>query len=297
MFTKEFGGSLTTKWKQTYATSPNWKEGKFQNQFPTQTAIQFSKLPKMLWKQFKGRADSEPNKPLPILPFYETEFLGESSTANCVWYGHSVVLLRMNGLTLLIDPMLGPDAAPIAPFATKRFSDNSLSIIEQLPSIDAVLITHDHYDHLDYKSIQLLQQKTKQFLVALGVQRHLEAWGIKAEQITEFDWWDYTKLQDVTITFTPTKHFSGRGLGSMAKCLWGGWAIQSNQESIWFSGDGGYDKHFATIGEQLGPFDLAFMECGQYGSDWPDIHLFPQEAVRSSRCKSKNSCTSTLGGL
>jgi L-ascorbate metabolism protein UlaG (beta-lactamase superfamily) len=178
--------------------------------------------------------------------------------------------------------MLGPNTTPIAPFATKRFSENSLSMIDDFPEIDLMLITHDHYDHLDYDSIQKLKEKTKKYFVALGVKRHLVRWGVEADLITEFDWWNDAPLEDIHITFTPTRHFSGRGLKDREKCLWGGWVFKTSNENIWFSGDGGYGEHFKEIGKRFGPFDFAFMECGQYNDDWRPIHMFPDESVQAA---------------
>ena len=166
--------------------------------------------------------------------------------------------------------------------ASKRFSKDTLSIIDQLPEIDLILLTHDHYDHLDYDSIQRLKFKCTQFLVALGVKRHLEAWGVGSELVKEFDWWDTFHHRGVDICFTPTQHFSGRGLRDRQMTLWGGWNLKTSSENLWFSGDGGYRSHFKTIGEKLGPFDFAFMECGQYNEDWRPVHLFPDESVQAA---------------
>ena len=145
-----------------------------------------------------------------------------------------------------------------------------------------VLLSHDHYDHLDYDSIQQLKPKVKHFYTALGVKRHLVKWGIQADTITEFDWWNTSVFKNITITFTPTRHFSGRGLTDKAKSLWGGWSLKTSKEKIWFSGDSGYGEHFKEIGRQLGPFDFAFMECGQYNENWHQIHMFPEESVQAA---------------
>lgn len=279
---KQFGGKLTQNWKSVYSNSPNWKEGKFNNLVATQTGVDWKKLPGMLCKQFKGRKDGSPKSPLPIAKFNKEEFLRPSTEAKFIWYGHSVLLLRIANKTLLIDPMLGPDASPISPTKTKRFSEHGLELIHELPEIDLVLISHDHYDHLDLESIKLLIPKTKEFYVALGVKRHLLRWGVEEELITEFDWWNEKPLANINITFTPTRHFSGRGLSSISKCLWGGWALKHDTQNIWFSGDGGYGNHFKEIGDKLGPFDIAFMECGQYNDDWKDIHMFPNESVKAA---------------
>jgi L-ascorbate metabolism protein UlaG (beta-lactamase superfamily) len=145
-----------------------------------------------------------------------------------------------------------------------------------------MILSHDHYDHLDYKSIVRLKSKVKKYYVALGVARHLIEWGVPPDDITEFDWWETTIFEEIQITFTPSRHFSGRGLKDRFKGLWGGWVFKSSNENIWFSGDGGRGKHFKEIGEKLGPFDFAFMECGQYNILWPLIHLFPEESVQSA---------------
>jgi L-ascorbate metabolism protein UlaG (beta-lactamase superfamily) len=178
--------------------------------------------------------------------------------------------------------MLGPNAAPIAPFPVKRFSDKTLNLIDELPQIDLLLLSHDHYDHLDFESIQKLKPKVKHYFVALGVARHLIKWGIPKNDITEFDWWGNQSFNTIDITFTPTRHFSGRGLTDRAKSLWGGWAFKTATENIWFSGDSGYGGHFKDIGTRLGPFDFAFMECGQYNKNWHQIHMYPEESVQAA---------------
>ena len=280
-FHLQFGGKVTKELQTRYEKSENWKNGKFRNLESTEMDMPLSKIPGVIYKQLT-KEGMKPEASLPILPFNKTEFLAPSDQAKFIWYGHSVVLMRMNEQTILIDPMLGPNTTPIAPIASKRFSENSLSIIDQFPEIDLILITHDHYDHLDYDSIQKLKHKTKKYFVALGLKRHLVRWGVDAELITEFDWWNEQVLEDINITFTPTRHFSGRGLTDRAKCLWGGWILKTEKENIWFSGDGGYGKHFKKIGKQFGPFDFAFMECGQYNDDWKTLHMFPEESVQAA---------------
>lgn len=270
-----------------YTQSPNWRDGRFQNLEPTSLASNLRDLPRMIYKQLTGQKSRIPKRPLPLVPF-DLATLGTSEPggeARMIWFGHSAVLLRMNGKTLLIDPMLGPDTSPIAPIATTRFSDNTLELIDQFPEIDLALISHDHYDHLDLASIRRLRSKTRRFAVALGVKRHLVKWGVDPERVTEFDWWDEHAIDgiaDIHITFTPTRHFSGRGLRDRQQSLWGGWVLNSGHEKIWFSGDGGYGSHFAEIGRRLGPFDFALMECGQYNVEWPTLHLFPHESVQAA---------------
>jgi L-ascorbate metabolism protein UlaG (beta-lactamase superfamily) len=282
MFFKHFGAKPTADDIARYAQSPNWKDGAFQNMEATELGLSFTQLPKVIYKQFSNGKGKAPEAPLPILPFDQSAFLAEADKAKFIWYGHAVVLLRLEGKTLLIDPMLGSNTTPIAPFPTRRFSENTLDLIDQFPAIDVVLLTHDHYDHLDYASIQKLKPKVKQYWVALGVKRHLVSWGVDGERITEFDWWEQQALGAIQITFTPTRHFSGRGLTDRQKSLWGGWVFKTPTENIWFSGDGGYGQHFTEIGNRLGPFDFAFMECGQYNDYWHPIHLFPEESVQAA---------------
>ncbi len=279
---KQFGKKPTKHDLEKYALSSQWDGKKFVNLETTTMAINFQSLPKLLYKQFCEKDGREPQHKLPIIPLDKKAFIGGSKSSKFIWYGHSVVLMRMNGQTLLIDPMMGPNAAPIAPFSVNRFSGNTLALIDDFPEIDLLLLSHDHYDHLDYDSIQKLRPKVKKYLVALGVARHLVHWGIDKNDIFEFDWWDQTTSNGVTVTFTPTRHFSGRGLSDRAKSLWGGWVFKSEDESIWFSGDSGYGKHFEEIGVKLGPFDFAFMECGQYNENWHQIHMYPEETVAAA---------------
>lgn len=279
----QFGGKLTPHLINQYAQSPNWYQGRFENLETTTMNVNLWTMPKLIYQQFRGRTQRAPAKPIPVLDFDRQNFLAPGENIKLIWYGHSAILLKIGPHIIFIDPMLGPDASPIAPIPTKRFSLDTLDLISALPQIDLVLISHDHYDHLDYESIQRLKSKTKYFLVALGVQRHLERWGIEPSRIKEFDWWDAFNLGELSITFTPTRHFSGRGVTDRARSLWGGWAIHSPYGRVWFSGDGGYGSHFKTIGEKLGPFDFAMMECGQYNALWHLIHLSPEETVRAAQ--------------
>lgn len=282
MFFKQFGGKVTKDLKALYQQSPNWNKNCFQNLEDTPITGSIMDMPSILYKQLALTKDRSPKQPLPIVPFDKAAFLAPTDKIKFIWYGHSVVLLRINGKTILIDPMLGPDTTPIAPFPTKRFSKNTLSLIDDFPPIDLVVLTHDHYDHLDYVSMQKLIPKVKQFYTALGVKRHLVSWGVAPDLVTEFDWWQSKEFSDIKITFTPTRHFSGRGLTDRLKSFWGGWAFQSESKKIWFSGDGGYGSHFKEIGKRVGPFDFAFMECGQYNDDWRPVHLFPDESVQAA---------------
>lgn len=279
---KQFGGKCTKEHEARYSQSPQWKNKKFENLEVTTMEFSFRNLPGLLKKQLFDKEGREPQSPIPIAAFDKEAFMAPSDRMKYIWYGHSVVLMRMAAKTILIDPMLGPNASPIAPFATKRFSEGSLDVIDQFPEIDLLIMTHDHYDHLDLASIEKLKGKVKHYYTALGVGRHLESWGIAPDTITELDWWDDQQFGDIKITFTPSRHFSGRGLTDRAKSLWGGWVFTTESENIYFSGDGGYGEHFKAIGEKLGPFDFGFMECGQYNENWHQIHMYPEESIQAA---------------
>ena len=279
----QFGAKPDRKDLDEYSRSKNWDGNKFVNLEETGMNIGFRDIPKLLYKQFFEKKSREPESDIIFRAIDFEKFLEPSKRAKFIWYGHSALLVRINDLTIFIDPMLGPNAAPISPFPVKRFTPNTLELIEQLSSIDLVLISHDHYDHLDLESIKRLQVKTKEFRVALGVKRHLLKWGIPESKIKEIDWWQNFEINNLKITFTPSRHFSGRGLNDRAKSLWGGWVLKNEEENIWFSGDGGYGSHFKEIGDRLGPFDIGFMECGQYNEKWHQIHMFPEESIKAAK--------------
>ena len=281
-FHPQFGGTMSASDKARYTQSKNWDGQKFVNLTDT-AMVSFNPrtIFNLLREQFANAKTKAPKTSIPVEPFDALKFNSQANLPKFIWYGHAVLLLQINGKNLLIDPMFGSDTTPIAPFPNKRFSENTLAIIDELPPIDAVLITHDHYDHIDYASIKKIKGKVDTYFVSLGSARHLAHWGIKATQIKEFDWWDHIDFHGIKITFTPSRHFSGRGLFDRAKVLWGGWVFQTKAHSIYWSGDGGYGNHFKEIGQKFGPFDWAFMECGQYNNAWRQIHLFPDESVHA----------------
>ncbi|MEM7102836.1 MAG: MBL fold metallo-hydrolase [Bacteroidota bacterium] len=280
---QQFGGAIKAHHKKQFASSENWDGNKFLNFEETALEFTWSGAGELMRKQLFERKIKEPQKPIPYLPYDKAAFHSPSGKMKAIWYGHSVVKLRINDNTMLIDPMFGPNASPIAPFATRRFSENTISLIDDFDDIDLVLFTHDHYDHLDLMSMQKLKNKVRQYFVPLGFGRHLVQWGIPEDSITEFDWWDHKDFQGIEITFTPTRHFSGRGLTDRFKSLWGGWVFKTGNENIYFSGDGGYGHHFKEVGKKLGPFDFGFMESGQYNENWHQLHLYPEESVQAAK--------------
>lgn len=277
----QFGDRPSLDDLDNYSRSPQWNNGVFINRRLTTMDVSLLSMPGLLKDFLTGRKKRQPPKPLKVESLNLEQF--EDRKDKFVWYGHSNVLFRVSGKNILMDPMFGPDASPIGPMRTRRFSENSLDLIDDLPELDLILLTHDHYDHLDYASIQKLKDKTKAFWVALGMKRHLLKWKIPKNKIKEFDWWEELELGELRVIFTPSRHFSGRGAFDRSKSLWGGWIILSDTQKIYWSGDGGYDSHFREVGERYGPFDWGFMECGQYNEKWHQIHMYPEEAVLASQ--------------
>ncbi len=279
-FKKQFGGKIDSIEIEKLAKSKHWNGKKFENLEETTMDINWNTLPGLLKKQFTNTKNRRPNKDIPIIPFKKKEF---SSLGNkFIWYGHGVFVLQLSGKNIIIDPMFGQNASPIAPIETKRFSSGSLEIIDDLPEIDAVFMSHDHYDHLDLDSYHKLMPKVKEYFVPIGVARHLKSWGISSSKITELDWWQNTQFENIEITFTPSRHSTGRGLSDRDKSLWGGYTFKTKDLNLYFTGDGGYGKHFKEIGQELGPFDFAFIECGQYNKEWHQIHMYPEESVQAA---------------
>ena len=207
-------------------------------------------------------------------------FLKDPKALKTIWLGHSTVLLQMAGEVVVFAPVLSTYASPV-PGVIKRFQPPVLSVRE-LPTIDMIVISHDHYDHLDRTTVRQFRQKKTRFLVPLGVGAHLRGWGIAADRITELDWWESHVHGGLTYTLTPAQHFSGRGLTDRNATLWGSWVVRSPTQRVFFSGDGGYNSHFKKIGAKYGPFDVVYLENGQYSPDWPTIHMMPSDGARAA---------------
>ena len=278
----EFGENPSKNDLIKFKKSINYKAGKFKNSTKTSMSMSFKETIVTLKDYIKGVPNSEPTNDILVEKVDSTNWQKNDSTNRIVWFGHSSFLLKLDGKNILIDPMLGNTPAPHPWLGGKRYSSELPIEIEKLPRIDAVLISHDHYDHLDYGSIQKLKNKTNQFLVPFGIGAHLKSWGIKETRITEFDWWDELTFEHIKFAFTPSRHFSGRGLTNRFSTLWGSWVIKGVKENLYFSGDSGFGKHFKDIGEKYGPFDFAMMECGQYNEKWADIHMMPEQTVQAS---------------
>ena len=191
--------------------------------------------------------------------------------------------MNIDGNILLLDPMLGQYAAPVPLPSLKRYSSKIAFSIDDIDIIDAVIFSHDHYDHLDYSTVKQIKNKVKMFFVPYGVANHLKGWGVRQESIIELNWDESANFNGIEIVCLPARHFSGRGPLNRNSTLWCSWAIKSEYGKIYFSGDSGYGKHFKAIGEMHGPFDLSFLDCGQYNVAWKYSHMIPEEAVRASK--------------
>ncbi|QLB12702.1 L-ascorbate metabolism protein UlaG (beta-lactamase superfamily) [Bisgaardia hudsonensis] len=282
-FYPNFGANISKERKQLYRQSTQFNDGIFHNK----TMHQFShanvigKL-KIAYKfYFKKSPKCTPQHNLPIKKLDPVEVENYQGPSRLFWYGHSAFLLQIDGKNILLDPMLAKVAAPHKWLGSNRYHIELPLEIEDLPPINAVIFSHDHYDHLDYKSVRRLKDKTEHFFVPLGVGAHLEAWGITKEKITELDWWQTITYKGLELICTPAQHFSGRKVTNNMETLWCSWSIISPKERIFFSGDGGYTDQFKEIGNKFGPFDLALMECGQYDEMWRNVHMVPEESIQA----------------
>lgn len=260
-------------------SSPQYSEGFFQNSMPTSMDAGFSSSISMIRDLVKRNANRKPEVDIPRVPFPSLNH--PHPMTNVTWFGHSASMLEIDGKRLLLDPMFGSAPSPFPWIGGKRYSKELPFQLDELPSIDAVIFSHDHYDHLDYGTIRKLRNHVKQFFVPIGVGSHLERWGIKSDHIVELDWWDEVKWAGLTLACTPARHFSGRSLNDRNASLWCSWCIRGRVSHIFFSGDSGYGPHFKGIGELYGPFDLTLMECGQYDPRWAPIHMLPEETVQA----------------
>lgn len=277
----EFGSAPQGERKARILASPHYRDGEFKNIEPIEQVI-VSSNPLSGLKEFffptKGVLVPD-NK----IPSKKTNLKALNSSENVViWMGHSSYYIQVDGKKILIDPVLSDYASPIS-FINKAFAGSNVYSAEDVPDdIDVVLISHDHWDHLDYPTIKVLKPKIKQVVCGLGVGSYFEQWGFSSEQIHEEDW--YTKIDlanDFAVYVLPARHFSGRLL-KQNQTEWASFAIVTKQQSIFYSGDGGYGKHFKEIGQMFEGFDLALMEDGQYNEDWPQVHMMPEETAQAA---------------
>ena len=220
-----------------------------------------------------------PENKLPeIKPPDINKFLEPTESIKFIWFGHSTLLINIQNIITLVDPVFSKSASPVN-FIVPRFQPPVLEI-NKLPNIDYILISHDHYDHLDMETILYFKDKDVKFITPLGVTSHMIKWGINETNLVELDWWDTIKIKDILFVCTPSRHYSGRLVSwKTSKTLWASWVVQSVDKSFYFSGDSGFDIHYKEIGDKYGPFDLVFMDSGQYNKRWEGTHNMPEEAI------------------
>lgn len=222
---------------------------------------------------------TRPQAPLPVQPLSRQVLL--EAPDNSLWrLGHSTLLIKTHGVFFLTDPVFSERASPVQWAGPKRFHAPPLSL-DDLPPLAAVVLSHNHYDHLDHASIMALAAKTEHFLAPLGVGETLMEWGVPAHKVRQLDWWQETEVAGVRLAATPAQHFSGRSLTDSNRTLWASWVLIDPQWRLFFSGDSGYFEGFKAIGERYGPFDLALVETGAYNAAWPNVHMQPEESLKA----------------
>ena len=256
--------------------SPQYVDGRFVNTISAQNmGMSWNTLKEWFFGDDTHRVPAEP---LPVVQRSAADFSAPASDLRITWFGHSSLLVEIDGVRLLTDPLWSDHASPGPLFGVKRFHAPPLAL-DDLPPLDAVVLSHDHYDHLDEPTIRALADRIPLFVAPLGLGAHLEYWGVPADRIVELDWWERTEVGGVTLVCTPARHFSGRFLNDRAATLWASWAFLGAERRAYFSGDTAMFPGFAEIGEKLGPFDVAMMEVGAYNAAWADVHMGPEQAV------------------
>lgn len=261
--------------------SPNYSGGQFHNLSNTNMMLDNKGMGKMMKRKFNE--EKYGLRPKDMIPSIKTNLKNISKDKDvAVWFGHSSYYIQIEGKRFLVDPVFSKHASPI-PILISSFEGTSIYSTDDMPEIDYLLITHDHYDHLDYKTIKKLKDKVKLVICGLGVGAHLERWGYPQEKIIEMDWNQSQELsKGFIINATPSRHFSGRSL-KRNSTLWLSFVLQTPSMNLFLSGDGGYDNHFVEIGKKFGRIDLAFLETGQYNEKWKFIHSLPEQVFLEAK--------------
>ena len=259
--------------------SPNYKNGCFQNLSHTPMLTEGVGYFEVLSNFFFS---SKPKEPAEVVPSIKTNLKALDPNENVlIWMGHSSYFIQMDGKKILVDPVFSGNASPLS-FTTKAFKGTDIYTTEDIPEIDFLFLSHDHWDHMDYKTLKKLKPKIKNVITGLGNGAHLEAWGFNPEVILEGDWYDFFKFEKgFEIHITPARHFSGRGF-KRAQTLWVSFVFKTPNYNLFLGGDSGYDSHFKTIGNKFGPFDMAILENGQYDEKWKYIHMLPGEPLKAA---------------
>jgi len=278
-FSPQFGSNPTSKQIEFYQNFSNYKENQFKGLQPTPMMTgEVSTL-----DYFKTDSNRTPNRD--VIPI-KIDYSGFSNTQEdnykIAWLGHSAFIINLGGKKILLDPMLGSHASPLPIPSLKRYNKTLPIDPLEMTNIDFVVLSHDHYDHLDYSTIKKIKENVKTFIVPHGIGNHLIKWNVEKEKIIELNWDENYQVGEVEFVCLPSRHFSGRGPLNKNFTLWSSWAIKSPVAKIYFSGDSGYGNHFKKIGENHGPFDISLLDCGQYNDAWKYSHMIPEEGVQAS---------------
>jgi L-ascorbate metabolism protein UlaG (beta-lactamase superfamily) len=275
------GGRVTGARLARAQRSPQFANGKFRN--PQLSRMLTSSYRQMLRRQFFGREQRAPLGTIPVVTRTARDYATPpASGLRATWIGWASVLVEIDGRVVLTDPIWSERCSPSTLIGPKRFHPPPIALAD-LPPVDAVVISHDHYDHLDMATIRTLASRGTHFVVPLGVGAHLERWGVAADRIHELDWNESLQRNGLTFTATPARHYSGRNPRHGNETLWASWVVKGPRHRIFFSGDSGYSDRFRAIGAEHGPFDLALIKIGASDPSWSDIHMTPEEAVQVSR--------------
>lgn len=259
--------------------SPQFSDGKFRNSLPIQKES-VGKMVDIFWKfLFHKPKNAVPSGVIPVLPLTRDQLLAAPDDT-VFRLGHSTMLIKLGGAFYLTDPVFSERASPVQWFGPARFHRPPISIAD-LPPIEAIILSHDHFDHLDHAAVLALAAKTSHFITPLGVGERLIGWGVPAAKVRQLDWWQSTQVKEVKLVATPAQHFSGRSLSDRDSTLWASWVIQHGDLKLFFSGDSGYFDGFKKIGARFGPFDLAMIETGAYDAMWPDVHMQPEQTLQA----------------
>lgn len=260
-------------------SSKRFRDGRFHNTRPVGPGLKGNPLP-LLGEYFFGDAQRAPTAPLPVLDPRPTWATPADTGLRVTWLGHSTLLLELDGVRLLTDPVFGDRASPLGFAGPRRFHQTPVRF-DELPPLDAVLISHDHYDHLCLPTMKQLARLAAPIVTSLGVGAHLEAWGIDPGRIRELDWGDVAEVKGLRLTATPAQHFSGRGAGDRNATSWASFVLETDRHRVFFSGDTGLTDEFRDVGTRFGRFDLVMLEIGAFHQQWGDIHLGPHNALEA----------------
>jgi L-ascorbate metabolism protein UlaG (beta-lactamase superfamily) len=275
-----FGGVLEGARLERARRSPQFDGTKFVNSLPTQM-LEPGSTWEMIRHQLFGQEERVPNRTLPVVARSAADYATPpASGLRATWMGHASTLVEIDGHRILTDPVWSERASPSTLVGPRRFHPPPIPL-QDLPPIDLVIISHDHFDHLDMATVQALAARGARFAVPLGVGAHLEAWSIPAAQISELDWGERVQVGDLELVATPARHYSGRNPLRRDRTLWASWVVKGPRHRVFFSGDSGYFDGFQAIGRAHGPFDLTLIKIGACDRTWQEIHLSPEEAVRA----------------